>query len=315
MTPPEWDAGLCSAATPAPLLQSWGFGETQAREGWEVERVLLPGAGQATVLLQGRRPLRLGYVPRGPVPATEASLRALADWARCRSLVRLRVEPEAGNRLAATLTGLGFQPASSMHPQNTLVVPLAAETEMLAAFKPKHRYNVRLALKRGVTVAEGTDVEELRRQAAATAGRQQITTPAMRVYRNRLDLLQWCRVYVARYEGEAVAAILVARFDGRAYYLFGGSTGRHRQVMPTYAVQWEAMQAAWRDGCRDYDLWGVPPEAEPTHPWHGLWQFKTGFGGELVEYCGAWDLVLSPAGNRAASALAAVRTMVRGLRR
>jgi lipid II:glycine glycyltransferase (peptidoglycan interpeptide bridge formation enzyme) len=54
------------------------------------------------------------------------------------------------------------------------------------------------------------------------------------------------------------------------------------------------MRAAAAAGCRDYDLWGVPPRPDPDHPWHGLWQFKTGFGGRLVELCGAWELPLSP---------------------
>ena len=92
---------------------------------------------------------------------------------------------------------------------------------------------------------------------------------------------------------------MVARFAGRAYYLFGGSSGERRELMPAYAAQWEAMRAAARAGCRDYDLWGVPPEDDPHHPWHGLWQFKAGFNGSRVELCGAWDLELAPLRARA----------------
>jgi lipid II:glycine glycyltransferase (peptidoglycan interpeptide bridge formation enzyme) len=54
------------------------------------------------------------------------------------------------------------------------------------------------------------------------------------------------------------------------------------------------MRAAARAGYRDYDLWGMPPENDPGHPWHGLWQFKSGFNGVPVELCGAWDLELGP---------------------
>ena len=108
------------------------------------------------------------------------------------------------------------------------------------------------------------------------------------------ELLEWCRTYVARFQGRPIAAIMVARFDGRAYYLFGGSNGDAREVMPAYVLQWTAMQEAFAAGCRDYDLWGVPPRPDPAHPWAGLWQFKTGFGGRMVELCGAWDLAVSP---------------------
>ena len=289
-----WDGALRRLAASPPLMQSWGYAQVQAAEGWEPEPVELPGGALALALLRGPRGMRWAYVPRGPVPPSEAALRALVAWARERGVVRLRVEPEAGPELEGALGSLGFTPASALHPVDTLIVPLAGEEEMLAAFKAKHRYNIRLALRRGVQVEEGDDVEELHRQHLATAARQEISPPTLEAYRRRLERLEWCRVYVARAEGEAVAAIMVARFGGRAYYLFGGSTGVHRHLMPTYAVQWAAMRAAAGAGCQDYDLWGLPPSAEPGHPWHGLWQFKTGFGGERVTYGGAHDLVLAP---------------------
>jgi lipid II:glycine glycyltransferase (peptidoglycan interpeptide bridge formation enzyme) len=188
-----------------------------------------------------------------------------------------------------------------MQPEHTLIVPLGPEEQMLASFRPKHRYNIRLALRKGVVVEEGDDIAQLHRQHGYTAARQGINAAGLAHYRRRLERLDWCRVYVARVEGEPVASIMVARFSGRAYYLFGGSSDRHRQLMPTYAAQWAAIRAAAAAGCRDYDLWGIPPSEDARdHPWHGLWQFKTGFGGERVAYCGAWDLVLSPLGERLA---------------
>jgi peptidoglycan biosynthesis/recognition FemAB-like protein len=296
----DWDRRLQALVEPAPLMQSYGYGETQGEEGWSVERVGL-SSGVAQVQFQGVGPLRQAYVPRGPVPATPEALAELAEWARGERLTRLRVEPEATpEALAGPLRELGFVPAREMHPVDTLIVPLdPSEEAMLASFKPKHRYNIRKSLRSGVEVEVGDDVAELERQHAHTARRQGLSAPSLTAYRRRLERLDWCRVYVARVEGEAVAAIMVARFGGRAYYLFGGSSDRHRQLMPTYATQWAAMRDAAAAGCRDYDMWGMPPTADdPSHPWHGLWQFKAGFGGRLVRYCGGWDLVLSPLGAR-----------------
>jgi Acetyltransferase (GNAT) domain len=296
----DWDAALQGDGATPSLLQSWGYGETQTDEGWQVERVELPEC-RAQVLLQGVPGLRWAYVPRGPFPASMQSTRALINWAKERRLVRLRLEPEAPAEFGEALRAAGFRPGPAMHPLHTQIVPLGPEESMLALFKPKHRYNVRLALRRGVEVQAGDDVEELYRQHAHTAARQAITGLSLAHYRRRIERLPWCRVYVARVEGEPVAAIMVSRFGGRAYYLFGGSSGRHRELMPTYALQWEAMRSAASDGCHDYDLWGLPPSGDSTdHPWHGLWQMKTGFGGRQVSYCGAWDLVLSQLGERLA---------------
>jgi lipid II:glycine glycyltransferase (peptidoglycan interpeptide bridge formation enzyme) len=293
-------------------MQSFGYGEVQRQEGWSPERVDLGAAGVASVQLARVGPVRWGYLPRGPVPGNAAALRVLAAWARRQGLARLRVEPEAHPEFAEILRGQGFRPAPALHPTHTLILDLGAEARLLQGMKPKHRYNIRLAEKRGVVVDDGGDAAELARQHAATAERQGISAAGADFYERRLRDLEWCRVYVARHQGEPLAAILVARFDGRAYYLFGGSSQTKRNLMPTYAVQWAAIRAAAADGCGSYDFWGVPPGGDPHHPWAGLWQFKTGFGGRLVDYVGAWDLVLDGLGERL---LAARELLKRGVKR
>jgi peptidoglycan pentaglycine glycine transferase (the first glycine) len=289
-----WDRRLAELAGPAPspLLQSWSWGEVQARAGWRIERLELPGGGIASVQLRGRAPFERGYLPRGPVPADRQALTGLVDWARQRGLARLRVEPEAASDLAPLLRELGFRPAPQVQPQHTMIVKLGSEEETLAAISRGTRYNIRLAEKRGVTVIEGRDAEELARQSGASAARQGIRLPPASYYQQLLDLLPWARTYVAEVDGEPVAAMLVIHFDGRGYYMFSGSNGKRRELKPVYAAKWAAIQGAIRAGCRDYDLWGVPPGPDKTHPWYGLWEFKAGFNGELVEYAGCWDLVL-----------------------
>lgn len=161
----------------------------------------------------------------------------------------------------------------------------------------------------------GADASELERQARATAARQGIIHAGSAYYERRLRLLADCKVYVARHEGEALAAIMVARHGGRAYYLYGGSSGHRSNLMPTYAVQFAAMKAAWEAGCTEYDMWGIPPGDDPAHPWHGLWQFKTGFGGRQVEYVGAWELVFDEFGRRASAVQESLRSAARALKR
>ncbi|MEP7105717.1 MAG: peptidoglycan bridge formation glycyltransferase FemA/FemB family protein [Chloroflexota bacterium] len=296
-------------------MQSHGYGEVQRAEGWAVERVDLGTAGIASVQLARVGPARWGYVPRGPIPAGAAAVRVLTAWARREGLARLRVEPEAPAEFTAALRAEGFRPAPALHPVHTLILDLSSEADLLAGMKPKHRYNIRLAEKRGVTVDDEGDAAELARQHQATAGRQRISAAGIEFYERRLRSLEWCRIYVARHDGEALAAIMVARFDGRAYYLFGGSSQVKRSLMPTYAVQWAAIRDAIAAGCASYDFWGVPPNADPEHPWYGLWQFKTGFGGTLVEYAGAWDLVLDRGGERLLRARERIRSGVKTLGR
>jgi peptidoglycan pentaglycine glycine transferase (the first glycine) len=107
-----------------------------------------------------------------------------------------------------------------------------------------------------------------------------------------------CEVFVALYEGQPLAALMVFARGIRSWYLYGASTAQHRNLMPNYLLQWESMRWARSRGCTQYDLWGVPDEnletleTEFTSHHGGLWgvyRFKRGFGGELVRSVGAWD--------------------------
>jgi lipid II:glycine glycyltransferase (peptidoglycan interpeptide bridge formation enzyme) len=66
--------------------------------------------------------------------------------------------------------------------------------------------------------------------------------------------------------------------------------------MFTYALQWQAIRLARERGCTSYDFFGIPPSNDPGHPMHGLWRFKTGFGGRIVNRYGCWDLPYSVVG-------------------
>lgn len=294
----DWDRELLAVDSSASFLQSAGFGDVQGEEGWRPLGVVLPSGSRALVLVGGPPGLRLASVRRGPVPASANALSDLVAWARAAGVTRLRVEPEAPASFGESLRRTGWAPVPASDPVDTVLVTLREPQDMLASFHPKHRYGIRLASRRGVVVercAPGEGAEELYRQHAATAARQHLRAPKLDAYQRRLERLAWCRVYVARVAGEAVAASMVVRFGDRAVYLFAGSSGAHSKLQPTYAVQWTAMQDAWEAGCTSYDLWGVPPSKDPTHPWHGLWHFKMGFQGAFTSYCGAWEYEIRPA--------------------
>ena len=313
----RWDAELSERASPAPLLQSWAWGEVQSHAGWSVERVRT-GTAMASVLLRKVGPAREAYVPRGPVPATAEAIDSLIEWSRNERIARIVVEPEAGADLSEGLTTRGFASAAPIQPKHTRIVPLVPPDDLLKTFKHGRRYNIRAGIRRGVTVEEGKDAAELARQSAAVERRESISLPDRRYYQLLLDLLPWCRTYSALDPRnlEALATVLVARHDGRAYSLFAGRTGRSTELMGNDLAWWSAISSAAEAGCKDFDLWGVPPPgAHPDHPWIGIGVFKSEFGGEEIAYCGAWELVLSGSGAAVLSAERKMRASIRGLKR
>jgi lipid II:glycine glycyltransferase (peptidoglycan interpeptide bridge formation enzyme) len=313
----RWDAELEDLASPAPLLQSWDWGRVQARAGWRVHHGELRRA-RALILERAVGPAVEAYVPRGPVPATADAIDALVEVARQKRYARLVVEPEAPEEFAEVLSQRGFQRTTATQPEHTRIIRLLPPEQLLQTLRHGRRYNIRTGIKRGVVVEEGKDARELARQSAAVERRESIYLPHRGYYQLLLDLLPWCRTYTAYAPSsrEPLATVLAARHAGRAYSFFAGRTGAHRELMGNDLAWWSAIVSAADAGCRDFDLWGVPPpNARPGHPWEGLGLFKSEFGGETVSYVGAWELRLSAAGARLLDAERAGRALIRGLKR
>jgi hypothetical protein len=301
-----------------------------------------PGAALPVSLLLGRALPRgrFGYVAHGPavaagglptaMPALERAVRA-----RLGDLAFLRVEPvtsapvedaapppAAAPRREAGPAWLppGWRRAKPMQPDTTAIVDLRPEPEaLLEGFKPKTRYNVRLAERRGVEVAREDDVASFDALAAATARRQGIRPSPPGYHADLLRVLgpERAWLYLARHgqRGEPLAGIIVGRFAGRATYLFGASADSGRELMPAYLLHWRAMLDLRQAGDREYDLWGVPPDDDPHHPWAGLRQFKAGWNGAPVVRAGAFDLPLRPGAWAAHRGLSTIRGTLRELKR
>ncbi|HET9848351.1 MAG TPA: peptidoglycan bridge formation glycyltransferase FemA/FemB family protein [Candidatus Dormibacteraeota bacterium] len=290
------------------LLQSWHWGELQSRFGWTVERMLVQDGRHGLCSLQRSATLFPGgavyYVPRGPAIVDSARVQlldTLEQRARAGGGVVLRVEPNdrVGDQWPAFFEGRGFVQGQPIQPQATQLLDIDRDPDALkASFKPKTRYNLNLAERKGVTVSGSREVATFARLAGETARRQGIHLPGAAYYQAALDLFSprdAVRLYLARHEGDVLGGIMVFRFGRTAYYLFGGSTEYKRELMPNYLLHWQAMLDFRALGCDTYDWWGVPEEPAPDHPWFGLYRFKTGFGGETVRYIGLYERVLRPA--------------------
>ena len=97
---------------------------------------------------------------------------------------------------------------------------------------------------------------------------------------------------VAEWDGIPLAAMFLIISGTRGSYLYGASSSEHRNLMATYALQWEAIRISKEKGCTEYDMFGISPGPDPSHPLYGLYKFKTGFGGKLYHSLGCWDYPL-----------------------
>lgn len=170
------------------------------------------------------------------------------------------------------------------------------EEEMMASFTQKHRYNIRLAVKKGVEVRLcGQEmVPEFTRIMVETGMRDNFVTRDARYFSNLLtNLGEHARLYMAFYEGQPIAGTLAIWFGDKVWYLYGASSNSHRNLMPNYLLQWNMIQWALEKKCRVYDFRGVSGDLSEDNPLYGLYKFKKGFNGEFTEFVGEFDLILS----------------------
>ncbi len=257
------------------------------------------------------RGLTLLYVPHGPVYAPEADLwggylsqiaEAMRSYLPSACLLVRFDLPWTVDRPGAVCPSLSDyleRAPADIQPPSTVVVDLRPATEdVLDQMKSKTRYNIRLAGRKGVKVTEGTsaDMDVWYAMYRETAVRDRIQVHDQEYYRRFLDIGSTesspdtaVRLYLAHADGELLAGNLVVFHADTATYVFGASSNEKRNLMPTYALQWHAMVQAKQYGCSWYDLYGISPTEDPSHPMHGLYRFKTGFGGRVVHRAGCWD--------------------------
>lgn len=198
-----------------------------------------------------------------------------------------------------------------IQPPDTVVVNLSGQMDdVFSKMKPKWRYNIRLAEKKGVEVLcfRASDVLEEKDGFSPmdifyglykeTAERDGIAIHGKNYYLSLFEVAGAAdsgadvRLYAAKHENDILAAIITVFYGGRAVYLYGASSNKKRSLMPAYALQWKAMQDAKSAGCFSYDFYGIPPTDDEKHPMHGLYRFKTGFGGDIIHRTGSLDVPL-----------------------
>jgi lipid II:glycine glycyltransferase (peptidoglycan interpeptide bridge formation enzyme) len=172
--------------------------------------------------------------------------------------------------------------------------------------KQKTRYNIGLARRKNIFIHPSADINVFFRLMKETSARDHFFVHDQSYYQTAYELFHPsgnCELLVADFQNEAIAALMVFSSGNRAWYLYGGSSNVHRELMPSYLLQWEALLWAKRRGCIEYDLWGVPDENlvvledQCTQRSDGLWgvyRFKRGFGGELRRAGGPWERVYNP---------------------
>ena len=315
--PAAFDAALLRIPRPH-ILQTSHWAALKAPT-WSAEQWLWGDPGEplaaATVLFRrlGRLPVRVLYAPKGPIVARpelwEEQLSFLEAYARRQGALFVKIDPdvdrdsEDGQRLTTCLQARGWVfSGDQIQFRNTMLTDLGVgEEALLAGMKQKTRYNIRLAERRGVRVQPSSDFDAFYTLYAETAARDGFLIRPRTYYLAVMSRMQGNglgQLLLAEAGGEAVAGIFLFLLGPTAWYFYGASSERQRQLMPNYLLQWEAMRWALAQGCTLYDWWGAPDELSESDSMWGVYRFKEGFGGQFRRWIGAWDYAPRPSAYR-----------------
>ncbi|MFH1289485.1 MAG: peptidoglycan bridge formation glycyltransferase FemA/FemB family protein [Patescibacteria group bacterium] len=294
-------------------LQSWHWGSFREKTGIEVVRLgvfdgqNLVSAYQLTIHKIPKTNFSIGYFPKGPKP-TKEMIAALKKLGKEKNLIFIKLEPNLiiNDKNSFNNQSLGLVEGKPFFTKYTFHLNLqASDEELLAKMKSKTRYNLKLSKKHNVKVTEDNSdkaFEEYLGLMWGTTKRQGFFAHSKDYHRKMWQILSSKKIahlltakQSARGGAKTLAAWVLFKFKNILYYPYGGSTRDQKNIMASYAMMWEAIQFGKREDCKTFDLWGtLGPTPDKNDPWYGFHHFKEGFGPEMVEFAGTYDLVINP---------------------
>jgi len=283
-------------------LQSWEWGEFRKKAGNEVLRF---SSYQLTLHKIPFTKYKIGALIKGPKP-TQKMLDELKRLAKEKNLIFIKLEPnvlknKGSKKLIELLKKNGAVPGKTLFTPTSFWIDLTpSEEDLLKNFKPKTRYNIRLAQKKGVKVVEDNSREAFEKYIELT--RKTIERQHFYAHTEKYHRLMWetlhkemvkkgekpiARLLVAKHKGEIISAWIVFVWRDFLYYPYGASSDKYKNIMANNLIMWEAIRYGKSLGLKTFDLWG-------REPGKGFTRFKEGYNPKVVEFLGTWDLVTSP---------------------
>lgn len=290
------------------IIQSWEWGEFRTHIGLPVlrfglfEKDIMMQAFQLTLHQIPFTKQYVGYLPKGPFPDKE-QLKALKEIGKQYNCAFIKLEP---NCLVNEhmLHNLPKELVRSTKPYftkyNFLLNLNQTEDELRQNMHPKTRYNINVAQKKGVEVQERDDdkaFDIFLDLYFETTKRQGYHGHNRTYHRKAWETFKkngQARILIGFFQNKPLSAWMLLNFKDTLYYPYGGSSIEHKEVMANNLVAWEAIRLGKRLRLKTFDMWGASsPDTTPSDPHYGFHRFKQGYGGELVQYIGTYDLVFN----------------------
>lgn len=292
-------------------VQSWEWGDFRQENGNTVVRVGLfdhstrghaqtAGHGkiveghQLTIHKLPHTSHKLAMLLKGPLPSIEV-IKFLKEFSKGEKIIFVRMEPNTKHtqgRVEYLKRGGAVKGRRFFTPETFVIDLTKSEEDLLKSFRPKTRYNIRLAQRHGVEVSEENSEGAFEKYLALTdqtAKRQNFfahTDSYHKLMWKHLHKAGVAHLLTAKYKNETLASWILFVWHDTLYYPYGASSEKHKNVMAAKLMMWEAIKFGKKMGLKKFDLWG-------KEEGRGFTRFKEGYNPEVVEFVGTWDLVVN----------------------
>jgi len=293
------------------FLQSWEWGELQESIGKKIQRISTKDF--VALFIQNDFPPGKYYLysPHGPVflnrqcekiPLLISEIKKTVLPTKNNNLVFFRIDPniEENENSSKYLRASGFKKTFDAQPQWTRILELNKnENELLDDMVAETRYAIRTAEKRGVTILKyatamekESNFNEFWSIFMETMNRSRLTPHSQNYFHKLLGMqgIVKTELHLAKLGESTIAANIFLYFGNSAIYLYAGSRHGYGKYNAPSFLLWNAIIDAKNRGFRTFDLWGI---SHSKKKWRGITAFKKGFGGNEINYLGAWDFPIN----------------------
>jgi len=301
--PDEWNAWEEFNARHGNVFQSTGFAKVYSQTGTTAELllaldngVIVGGCLYSFPLTGIKRIFSELRIVSGPIVKDEKTfeliLKELTNIAIANNVTSVQIKTPFAN-MRDVLFAEGFS-LSATGPCHSFNVKLSKNVEQLRMdLDKKTRNAISKAEKSDIVIHETSDVSLSHSLYLSRTKEKEGQIPIPFEYFKAIKDNIKSHFLIAKSSGVPIAESVFLEYGDKIYYFNNGSNPEYWKYNPNELLVWHVI-AANAGSCKTLNLYGVPDGTDQAHPSYGIYKFKSGFGGMLVEEFSYATKVISP---------------------
>lgn len=237
------------------------------------------------------------FVPYGPFLANHTKLNpaisALKKIAKKEHAIFIRIEPTLCLP-QKSLRQIGAYKSKDIDPAETWILDFPeTKKELLQKLPSRLRNYYNVHQNKGIEIIishNPADISYLIKLQKQIFQQKHIKTFSEEYLKCELSQ-DFATLYLAKYQGDVIAAILIFDDDETRYYMQAASDKAYAKLNANGILTVQAILDAYDKGLCSFDFWGIAPDGAPAdHPWTGFTAFKKKFNGHPKYYSGTYDV-------------------------